>query len=109
MQKSLRNLIRQRQERNSMSLFFPTRRPRRFHHEMIYCDERKERIDQLKRRVKEEMAKSPELEETDRRRNLRFEGYRQEWRGHRGEKSYKVWGTSLLLLVLLILVMLWIL
>lgn len=36
-----------------MNILFQTRRPRRFHHEMIYVDERKERLKLLEERARE--------------------------------------------------------
>ena len=38
-----------------MNILFQTRRPRRFHHEMIYVDERKERLKLLEERAREEI------------------------------------------------------
>ena len=34
-----------------MNILFQTRKPRRFHHEMIYVDERKERLKLLEERA----------------------------------------------------------
>lgn len=36
-----------------MNILFQTRKPRRFHHEMIYVDERKERLKLLEERARE--------------------------------------------------------
>lgn len=38
-----------------MNILFQTRKPRRFHHEMIYVDERKERLKLLEERAREEI------------------------------------------------------
>ena len=38
-----------------MNILFQTRKPRRFHHEMIYVDERKERQKLLEERAREEI------------------------------------------------------
>ena len=38
-----------------MNILFQTCKPRRFHHEMIYVDERKERLKLLEERAREEI------------------------------------------------------
>ena len=38
-----------------MNIFFQTRKPRRFHHEMIYVDERKERMNLLEERARQQL------------------------------------------------------
>lgn len=43
-----------------MSLLFPVRKPRRFHHEPIYRDERKERLRQLEQRARRELGMDAE-------------------------------------------------
>jgi|LAHS01.1.fsa_nt_gb hypothetical protein len=45
------------------NLLFQTRKPRRFHHEPIYSDERRERLKELKLRAEHELA-----EESDSRK-----------------------------------------
>lgn len=39
-----------------MNLLFQTRRPRRFHHEPIYIDERRDRLRAVERRAREELG-----------------------------------------------------
>ena len=43
-----------------MSLLFPVRKPRRFHHEPIYRDERKEQLRQLEQRARRELGMEPD-------------------------------------------------
>ena len=38
-----------------MNILFQTRKPRRFHHEMIYVDERKERMKLLEERARQQL------------------------------------------------------
>ena len=38
-----------------MNILFQTRKPRRFHHEMIYVDERKERMKMLEERARQQL------------------------------------------------------
>lgn len=38
-----------------MNILFQTRKPRRFHHEMIYVDERKERMNLLEERARQQL------------------------------------------------------
>lgn len=43
-----------------MNFYFQTRRPRRFHHEMIYSDERRDQLEQLERRARAELGMPPD-------------------------------------------------
>ena len=50
-----------------MNILFQTRKPRRFHHEMIYVDERKERLKLLVERAREEInSAAPSYDSTHR-------------------------------------------
>lgn len=44
--------------------FFKQRKPRRFNHQYIYVDERKERLAQIEERAKRELGLIPEAEKT---------------------------------------------
>ncbi len=43
-----------------MSLLFPVRKPRRFHHEPIYRDERREQLRELEQRARKELGMETE-------------------------------------------------
>ena len=47
-----------------MNILFQTRKPRRFHHEMIYVDERKERLKLLEERAREEINSAASSDST---------------------------------------------
>ena len=48
-------------------IFFNLPKPRRFHHEYIYVDERKERLTKLKEQVKSEIEGGKAMETNDRK------------------------------------------
>ena len=52
-------------------IFFNLPKPRRFHHEYIYVDERKERLNKLKEQVKLESEGERAMETND--RNISFD------------------------------------
>ena len=97
---------RKRQERNSMSLFFQSRKPRKFHHVMIYYDERKERLHRLERQAKEEVAEPLTKGENDIERRMNFIGNRQVWQNHRRNNLSLACSIGVMVLVLFILVFL---
>ena len=53
-----------------MNILFQTRKPRRFHHEMIYVDERKERMNLLEERARQQL--NIELSSSDEALRLRL-------------------------------------
>ncbi len=42
-----------------MNLLFQTSKPRRFSHTMVYCDERRERLQRLESRARRELGMEP--------------------------------------------------
>lgn len=83
-----------------MNILFQTRRPRRFHHEMIYSDERSERLKAIERRARQELGMSgaakPSHEELIRGA---FVTPRVARRKHRKGSA---WGNGLLALIILL-------
>ncbi len=47
-----------------MNILFQTRKPRRFHHEMIYVDERKERLKLLEERARQASSEPSTLSDS---------------------------------------------
>ena len=48
-----------------MNLLFQTRKPRPFHHEPIYSDERKARLQRLEQWARRELGEEPDREDAD--------------------------------------------
>ncbi|MBM6991737.1 MAG: hypothetical protein I3J02_00470 [Prevotella sp.] len=93
-----------------MNLFFQTRKPRRFHHEMIYTDERKDRLERIERQAMAELGMTDvPKEQKDHDRRFQFVAEHRQRVG-RGLLAFST-GTALavLLLVLFIVVLLLIL
>jgi len=57
-------------------IFFNLPKPRRFHHEYIYVDERKERLNKLKEQVKLESEDERAMEANDRKISFDFHSER---------------------------------
>lgn len=57
-------------------IFFNLPKPRRFHHEYIYVDERKERLNKLKEQVKLEIEGEKEMGVNDRKISFDFHSER---------------------------------
>lgn len=57
-------------------IFFNLPKPRRFHHEYIYVDERKERLNKLKEQVKLESEGEKEMGANDRKISFDFHSER---------------------------------
>lgn len=57
-------------------IFFNLPKPRRFHHEYIYVDERKERLNKLKEQVKLESEGEKAMEANDRKISFDFHSER---------------------------------
>lgn len=57
-------------------IFFNLPKPRRFHHEYIYVDERKERLNKLKEQVKLESEGERAMEANDRKISFDFHSER---------------------------------
>lgn len=57
-------------------IFFNLPKPRRFHHEYIYIDERKERLNKLKDQVKLESEGEKAMEANDRKISFDFHSER---------------------------------
>lgn len=57
-------------------IFFNLPKPRRFHHEYIYVDERKERLNKLKEQVKLEIEGEKAMEANDRKISFDFHSER---------------------------------
>lgn len=57
-------------------IFFNLPKPRRFHHEYIYVDERKERLSKLKKQVKLEIEGGKAMETNDRKISFDFHSER---------------------------------
>ncbi|ATV52744.1 hypothetical protein [Prevotella intermedia] len=57
-------------------IFFNLPKPRRFHHEYIYVDERKERLNKLKEQVKLESKGERAMEANDRKISFDFHSER---------------------------------
>lgn len=57
-------------------MFFNLPKPRRFHHEYIYVDERKERLNKLKEQVKLEIEGEKAMEANDRKISFDFHSER---------------------------------
>lgn len=57
-------------------IFFNLPKPRRFHHEYIYADERKERLNKLKELVKLEIEGEKEMGTNDRKISFDFHSER---------------------------------
>ncbi|GAB6976527.1 hypothetical protein [Prevotella falsenii] len=57
-------------------IFFNLPKPRRFHHEYIYVDERKERLSKLKNRVKLEIEGGKAMETNDKKVSFNFHSER---------------------------------
>jgi len=53
-----------------MNILFQTRKPRRFHHEMIYVDERKERMKMLEERAQQQLGLESSLSDEALRERL---------------------------------------
>lgn len=90
-----------------MNLLFQTRKPRRYHHEMIYVDEREERLRQIERRAKLELGIGTDknLSEADMRGTLLAA-----WHHERRPSALRGNGLLLALAVLLLVaLMAWVL
>lgn len=57
-------------------IFFNLSKPRRFHHEYIYVDDRKERLNKLKEQVKLESEGEKAMEANDRKISFDFHSER---------------------------------
>lgn len=92
-----------------MSLFFQSRKPHKFHHVMIYTDERKERLHRMERQAKEEVAKSPTIGEKEAEPRINFAEYRLVRHDHQRRNLSLACRIGVMVLVLFILVFLLIL
>lgn len=92
-----------------MNLLFQTRKPRRFHHEMIYSDERRERLERMEERAKEELGMKEGMEAKEPARSISFVTERRQKFRSRGGLLSSDLGLAFLLLILFTLVLLMIL
>lgn len=83
-----------------MNVLFQTRKPRHFHHEMIYSDGRRERLEALEQRARQELGMSDAAE---RRPGMHIRGAFVSPRVAR-KKSRRgtAWGNGALALLLLL-------
>jgi hypothetical protein len=92
-----------------MNLLFQTRKPRRFHHEPIYSDEREVRLRRLEQRARRELGEEPDRKDADTEYALNLkDNCRMRHRKQR-EIFTSVLSTVVMLFVLFILVLLLIL
>lgn len=87
-----------------MNLLFQTWKPRRFHHEPIYRDERAERLAQVERRARAELGMDDECGEHTAHRPISFATDRQQ--RHRARRGLVSSGLGMALLLVLLFVLL---
>lgn len=83
-------------------IFFNLSKPRRFHHEYIYVDERKERLNKLKEQVKLESEGEKAMEANDRKISFDFHS---EWntRQKANNRFMTIVGIAVVLTILAVL------
>ncbi|MDR0973461.1 MAG: hypothetical protein LBM61_05700 [Prevotellaceae bacterium] len=87
-----------------MGMFRP-QMPRRFHHEYIYHDERKEKLDQMREKAKRELGIAPEKPFSP--EDIRGKFFEQTTHvKRRRESKFRVGSTAIILVALLLLVVL---
>lgn len=82
-----------------MNLLFQTRKPRGFHHEMIYCDERRERLQLLERRAKQELGMKVDSKSGAYDLHGTILATRHEKAHRRSSGNVALWALALLLLL----------
>lgn len=87
-----------------MMLPFQTRKPRRFHHEPIYSDERSERLARVEQRAREALGMPCGEETAHRSRSISFATPRQQ--SHRLRRGLRLSVPAMLVLLLVLIVLL---
>lgn len=83
-------------------IFFNLPKPRRFHHEYIYVDERKERLNKLKEQVKLESEGEKAMEANDRKISFDFHSERNT-RQKANNRFMTIVGIAVVLTILAVL------
>lgn len=83
-------------------MFFNLSKPRRFHHEYIYVDERKERLNKLKEQVKLESEGEKAMEANDRKISFDFHSERNT-RQKANNRFMTIVGIAVVLTILAVL------
>ncbi|PIN28835.1 hypothetical protein [Prevotella intermedia] len=83
-------------------IFFNLPKPRRFHHEYIYIDERKERLNKLKEQVKLESEGEKAMEANDRKISFDFHSERNT-RQKANNRFMTIVGIAVVLTILAVL------
>lgn len=83
-------------------IFFNLSKPRRFHHEYIYVDERKERLNKLKEQVKLESEGEKAMEANDRKISFDFHSERNT-RQKANNRFMTIVGIAVVLTILAVL------
>lgn len=83
-------------------IFFNLPKPRRFHHEYIYIDERKERLNKLKEQVKLDSEGEKAMEANDRKISFDFHSERNT-RQKANNRFMTIVGIAVVLTILAVL------